>query len=251
MVQLQYLTEISYSEKNDFPDKFRETLSTTKVVHLKDVPPEMDLTDFYTKLTQSVGQLIRKGEDFDNKKFTNDQWLDVRYDPNHANTYRHSNTPQPLHTDGAYIVDFDYELVFLFCTQQAKYGGATTFLDADFLYELLATYQPKLLQLLEKEIVYFSKGTFGGKKVKIIDRDEKGLLVNWNYYRVADENPSHVKEMIQQFQDFLQNQVVAAGLLNPLLLQKGEAVFFHDRRVLHGRNAFLGERCLIKGALNF
>lgn len=250
MLDFQYIKTISYQEKASFNQQFRTALQTTKVVHLKNIPEDGDLMEIYTQITQNVGELIRRGEDFDKKEFTKDQWLDVRYNPNLADVYRHSNTAQPLHTDGAYIVNFDYELVFLFCTEQADYGGATIFIDGDLLYELLQKYEPRLLSLLESEVVFFSKGTFGAKKAKIIDRDEKSLLLNWNFYRIAENNSDLVKKMTNDFQNFLQNNIVAGGLTTNITLQKGEAVFFHDRRVLHGRNAFLGNRCLIKGALN-
>ncbi len=248
---MKYLKTLFYKDDPGFIPHFRAILTEYKVVHLKNVPPDTDLMNFYTNFIQSSGQLIRRGEDFKDKKFVPDQWLDVRYDPNQANTYRHSNTPQPLHTDGAYIVDFDFEIVFLFCTQRATHGGATTFIDANFLYELLKLYNPDLLELLKKEVVAFSKGTFGAKNSKIIDRDEKGFLINWNQYRISESNSPEVKEMANRFRNFLQDRVWASGLLTPVLLEKGEAVFFHDQRVLHARNAFFGDRCLIKGAMNF
>ena len=34
-----------------------------------------------------------------------------------------------------------------------------------------------------------------------------------------------------------------------IILERGEAVFFHDDLVLHGRNAFYGDRLLLKGEL--
>jgi hypothetical protein len=44
-----------------------------------------------------------------------------------------------------------------------------------------------------------------------------------------------------------------SGVVLPVQLEVGEAVFFHDDRLLHGRNAYFaktkGERCLIKGKI--
>ncbi len=247
-----FFNAVPYSNQSEFSQKVKRALEKHKLVHLTNVPPHINLFDYYKTMNQSLGQLIRRGEDLDHQNgFTNDQWLDVRYDKAYAHTFRHSNTRQPFHTDGAYITDFEFNIVFLFCTEPSTNGGATIFLDAEALILLLKANNVNLLEQLMQEEVVFGKGKFGVKKSKIIDQDDTGYLLNWNYYRVADENSTTVKEMVQSFHNFLESEVFKKGQYHSVHLKKGECVYFYDRRVLHGRTAFQGNRCLIKGALNF
>lgn len=246
---MNYLTNLSYCDETTYFEKVHSTLQEFKVVKIKRIPDDNDVLTFYDHLTKKLGIQIRRGEDFKKNQFTKDQWLDVSYNPTKANTYRHSNTRQPFHTDGAYISEFNFDIVFLICTQQADHGGATTFLDADLLIEILHKNEPELLTELQSTEVHFVKDGFGSLNRKIIDKDDMGWLLNWNYYRVAKTNSQVVLKMVESFHQFLEKRIFESGIMTPIILQKGEAVFFHDRRVLHGRNAFFGERCLIKGAL--
>lgn len=245
-----FFNQLAFQGNDNFIPTLKERLNQYKVVHLSQVPNSVDLFNFYGQLNQSLGHLIRKGEDLEQQTgFTNNQWLDVRYDPRHANTYRHSNTRQPLHTDGAYITSFNFDIVFLFCTEQATSGGETVFVDADDLVALLKNKAPDLLDQLQRREVIFGKGNFGIKKEKIIDRDDRGWLLNWNHHRIAADNSNAIKEMTATFHHFLETEIVETERFTPVLLKKGECVYFTDRRVLHGRKAFQGDRCLIKGAL--
>jgi alpha-ketoglutarate-dependent taurine dioxygenase len=60
-----------------------------------------------------------------------------------------------------------------------------------------------------------------------------------------------VLDLCERFHHFLETRIVASGITTACQLEKGEAVFFHDDRVIHGRNAFFaeypGQRSLIKG----
>ena len=47
-----------------------------------------------------------------------------------------------------------------------------------------------------------------------------------------------VKDLAERLHAFLNAEVVNAKRTLPILLQPGEAVFFHDERVIHGRNSF-------------
>ncbi len=144
-------------------------------------------------------------------------------------------------------------LQFFFCESRAAFGGATTFFD---LPELVACMkldgQQELLDRLMSTIVNFDKA--GNKKVrKILDEDEKGWLANWNYYCIDTQNTPEALQLCEDFHHFLETRIVPSGLITPVQLEKGDAVFFHDDRILHGRNAYFattkGERCLIKGKI--
>lgn len=249
-MEAAFIKQIEFETGADNGAALTSALSTHKVVQLCGVPAGTELFPLYQELVGSVGQLVRKGEDFEADRFSDDEWLDIRYDPGKADTYRHSNTAQPLHTDGSYI-EFPYDLIFFFCIEQAEMGGSTNFIPPQLMIDYLRRYDPQLFEQVSSTDVRFSKGGFGNRTRKLIDKDEKGWLFNWNKYRVADDNPAEVREMCGKFDRFLHERIVLGGIGLPVLLQPGEAVFFHDRRLLHGRSSFLGNRHLVKGAIRF
>ncbi len=246
-----FLKEIQYSETADFPAKMKEALLQNKIVHLTGVPEETDFKAYYSSLVDSLGEIVNVDEDIKtgNSK-SNERWTDVRYDKNNDFTFRHANTRQPLHTDAAYV-NFDLDVNFFFCMENAEVGGATTFFDSDDLIKVLEKYEPALYEKLKRVQVDFGKGDDQRKRRRIIDQDERGIKLNWNYFRVMPDNTREAIEMCEEFHKFLENKVVAGGLLTGVYLKPGEAAFFQDDRILHGRNSFYGDRTLIKGGFNF
>ncbi|MBX2905400.1 MAG: TauD/TfdA family dioxygenase [Taibaiella sp.] len=246
-----FLKEVAYSATPNFASEFRDTLKTYKVVHLTGVPKEVDYKTFYSGLVDQLGEIVNVDEDIKTGNANADQrWTDVRYDKDHQYTFRHANVRQPLHTDAAYV-NFELDVNFFFCTEQAEIGGATTFIDSDDLIYILEKFEPELYAKLTTLVVDFGKGEDQRKRRKIIDTDDRGVKLNWNWYRVMDDNKPEVKEMCEQFHNFLEKKIVEGGLLFPVYLKPGEAAFFQDDRLLHGRNSFYGARTLIKGGFNF
>jgi alpha-ketoglutarate-dependent taurine dioxygenase len=246
-----FLKVVSYSPFPDFPEQFKETLKQYKIVHLTDVPKHVNYKDFYSDLVDKLGKIINLDEDIKtgNAK-SQERWTDIRYDKEKDFTFRHANTRQPLHTDAAYT-NFDLEVNFFFCIENAEIGGATTFFDSDDLCYILGKYEPVLFEKLKTFAVSFGKGEDQRKKRKIIDTDKRGVKLNWNYFRVMPDNPKEVLDMCEEFHKVLENKIVAGGLLTALYLKPGEAALFQDDRILHGRNSFYGNRTLIKGGFNF
>ena len=249
MDPLPFFKEVSYRPDPGFFKDFREALYSTKVVYLTGVPSEMDLTELYVQLAQHSGGFLNKNENLETAQMQADQWLDIRYDPRFEYTFRHSNTRQPLHTDGSYT-DLKFDVIFFFCVEQADWGGATTFIDSKEVIELLKAVNPNLLNQLSTTEVDFVKGENQYKRAKIIDFSDGSVQFNWNNFRVSATNPPEVIAMAEAFHGFCENRMVDGGLMTPIRLLPGEAVFFHDRRVLHGRNSFWGNRCLMKGAIS-
>lgn len=246
-----FFTEVNYSPDPSFPGELKKTIQDYKVVVLKGVDPNSDLENFYTGLTDHLGEIVNADEDnkSGNREASN-RWTDIRFDKEQENTFRHSATQQPLHTDTAYT-SYDNDVNFFFCKVCAEVGGATTFVDGVQLWDILEKYRPDLLEKLTQHEVIFDKGETEKKTKRIIEKDADGIHLNWNYFRVSEDNSQEVIDMCEEFHDFLERKIVDAGLPTGAILQPGEAVFFQDTRILHGRNAFFGQRTLIKGALNF
>ncbi|TAE38094.1 MAG: hypothetical protein EAZ70_08500 [Runella slithyformis] len=250
---MNFFKKVSYTTAEETIENVRAAVLSNKLVHLADFREEMPVQEFYSKLSETIGRIQAADEDLATGKLTGNRWIDITYNPEIPDRYRSSKTGQPLHTDDSYIELYGEVAVnFFFCDSRAKFGGATTFFD---LPDLVACLQldgedELMAELMQTEVV-FSKG--GARKVrKILDQDSEGYLANWNYFCIdRQENSAAVLDLCERFHQFLETRVVASGITTACQLEKGEAVFFHDDRVIHGRNAFFaeypGQRSLIKG----
>ena len=251
---MEFFKKINFTTDDQTISDFKNAISFYKVIHLSGYNLEIPIQEFYTKLSDSIGEIFNEDEDLLTGERKDNRWIDISYDPAIQDRYRSSNTRQPLHTDDSYVeLGNEKSLQFFYCESRATYGGATIFYD---LPELVACLKmdgrEELLEQLLTTHVNFDKA--GNKKVRrILDRDANGYLANWNYYCIDVENTSFSLALCEEFHQFLESRIVESGLVKPVQLEKGDAVFFHDDRILHGRNAFFasvkGERCLIKGKI--
>jgi alpha-ketoglutarate-dependent taurine dioxygenase len=244
---MKLLQEMSYAD--GIGKEIRECLKTTKVVLLSGYR-EGDLLGFYDRLSDEIGEWVPMDEDVETEQKTGAKWIEIKYDPGLPNSYRHSSTRQPLHTDGSYESGAP-EVSFFYCIKAAPAGGATTFIDSEQLLKVLNLYCPDLYRRCHEVPVTHAKGN-DSKTKPIISEDVHGTVLTWNYFRVMETTPD-VTRLRQDFHHFLEEKVVGGGLCFPCPLQPGEAVFFNDERLLHGRNAFVahnvGDRYLLKGGL--
>jgi alpha-ketoglutarate-dependent taurine dioxygenase len=213
---------------------------TQKVVHITGVPTD-DLAPFYERLVQSLGtpeayaEDVRLGDRHNQR--SGKVWMEVRYEADLAVTYRHSANAQPLHTDGSYIPG--YPATLMYCVSSAPAGGETVFIDSRRLVQILEAEDPALLSALrEIEMPHARSGDRRSDTVLRFEGDD--VIVNWNYYCVAEDVPPAVQALRERFFAFLRDSPGVRAELVPLLLKPGEGVIWKDDRVLHGRNAFDG-----------
>jgi len=103
-----FLKTLNYSDKGNFKKKLRTLIEKYRVLHLRGIPKGIDYISFYTDIVDSIGKVVNVGEDSETGNLTNERWTDVRYIKEMPETFRHSNTRQPLHTDAAYTsIRFD------------------------------------------------------------------------------------------------------------------------------------------------
>jgi alpha-ketoglutarate-dependent taurine dioxygenase len=245
-----FFKTIYYDEIDDFENYLLKQIKNTKVIHFKGLPSNTDLIGFYSALVDRIGKAVNVGEDAVTGNQTNERWTDVKYVQNLDNTFRHSNTRQPLHTDAAYT-NVNFDINFFFALESAKVGGATVFIDGLYLIEILKEFEADLYDTLINTEVIFQKSNEQPKVSKIISLTENGYNINWNYFRVSPDNSKKIKSLCVNFHHFLENKIVAGGQTQEVNLKKGECLFFQDNQVLHGRNSFYGNRHLIKGSFNF
>ena len=240
---MSFLATIERTRANG--TKIKELLRTTLIVHVQAERPATKINSdtYWFEQAAQIGTL-RNMHDSKTAAQTNSYWCDIKYDPARPDEFRHANTRQPLHTDGAYEAH-PPDISFFYCRRAALFGGATTFIEARTVQECLRLDAPQLLSRLQNEPLLFTKGT-----------DSRQTLVfapsqcAWNYYRLAPTPSEHGDTLGQTFQQYLETRIQPMGLVHPIQLQPGDAVFFQDNKVFHGRNAFIGNRWLRKGAIN-
>lgn len=220
----------------DFAQQVWLALQTTKIVQTIGVDQSVSLDEFWDRVSDHIGDCMLLSEDPLTGERIGEKWLEIRYDSSIQNAYRHSKNAQPLHTDGSYVGESPY-ISFFYCINQAEKGGATVFLDSDELIDLLKQEDPQLFKDLSQTTVCFAKDK-DFKRRPIIDFDEDGSNLNFNYYCVDPQETDFAKELVERFHQFLQTKVVAENKTYPIKLKPGEAVFFHDDRLIHGRNSF-------------
>ena len=223
-----------------FSQAIIDGLNVAKIVQTIGVDKNMSLDDFWDRVSEKVGDCLLLSEDPKTGERLGNKWLEIRYDPNIANAYRHSKNAQPLHTDGSYVSDSPY-VSFFYCINQAAKGGATVFLDGEELVALLRAEDPELLTDLRQTSIRFAKDRDFNHR-PIIDFDDHGVTLNWNYYCIDPNESEFSKQLVERFHHFLQTKVVAQDKTYPIKLNPGEAVFFHDDRLIHGRNSFEATR---------
>ena len=232
-----------------FAAQVRDAVETHRAVLLTGGSPGGDHATFYRRIAEEIGNFHFKDENPDTGALDRSGWLDMRYDPRLAerHPYRYGNGRMGLHVDGSYS-DVDFDIIFFYCEAPADFGGATTVIDGARIVECLRLYDAALLDELLVTPVIFGKGA--RTRTEHILRIVDGIArLNWNATRVAPENSAQVIDMAQRFDRFCEEGLVDGGVVRQVRLERGDALFLHNRLTLHGRCSFWGARCLMKGAI--
>ena len=231
-------------------DRILDACHLARIVHVR-AHPRLGLDrEFWEGVVSRHGMQVPVDEDAVTGNPTGALWSDVEFDPAKPGIFRHSSSAQPLHTDGSYI-DNPPEFVFLICNRAAPRGGITKFVDGIDLFYILSTKHTQLLSELLRTPLRFAKG---GSIVEapFLERLAGEVRLRWNYYALDRHLPEELRRLAEELQSVLL-QLAAQRHTRDILLQAGDAVFFSDAQVLHGRDAFhavrRGDRCLWKGGL--
>lgn len=231
-------------------------LDDNKVFHLKSNIRKDYIREFYEKIGNIIGEYKMLAEDVKlgnrDKQRADKIWMDVRYDSNITNAYRHSLNLQPLHTDGSYNPKFPNASIMC-CISNTAIGGETIFLELKKLVEILKMDEPELLDFLfNNEILHERSGYINKKKILYVEN--KNYKVNFNYYCISKKNSEKSLKFIEKFFNFLNTSIKIRKNIKYLKLESGEAVLWKDSEILHGRNSFTpkknSDRFLWKAAIN-
>ena len=232
-------------------DRVLDACQAARIVHVR-AHPQLGLQrEFWEAVITRHGLEVSVDEVAATGEPTGALWSDVEFDPTAQNFFRYSSSPQPLHTDGSYISG-PPEIVFLICHRAAPAGGATVFVDGEDLLGILHREAPDLLQALTQTSLRFEKGS-SVVEAPFLVRKRDELILRWNYYALDRNLPADIRKLTARLHLALLSLMTQRRTLSHLL-QPGEAVFFSDARVLHGREAFVaqhrGDRCLWKGGMS-
>ena len=210
-------------------------LKSSDVVHAKKGPVDQN---YWCEVASHIGELVPMEEDEKGNK-TGRLFTDIKYPwDSESKSFSHSNTRQPFHTDGSY--ESAAPPITFFCCMETPYiGGATTFIRLPELIYILKNYATTIWHDINNVEVTHSKGN--DSKTRPILHEDK---LTWNYYRCEE---CRVRD---ELHEFLENYVVGGGIYQSVKLMPGEALFFQDEKLLHGRMAFLGNRWLVKGGIH-
>ncbi len=252
---MEFFKQLDYQSAQTAVDQLRLDLPKYQLIHVANFKFDVPAAAFYQSASDQLGVIHAIDEDKATGTLTGERWIDITFDPAEPNKYRSANVRQPFHTDDSYIEipGAEGRVTFFYCEAQASFGGATTFLHSnDILEPMKIDAEDTLFEDLQKIPVRFEKG--GSEKVRpILNKDQDGWIWTWNWHCVDQENNSkEALDIAQRFHNFLESRIYPAGLAKAVQLKPGEAVLFHDHRLLHGRNAYftnvVGGRKLIKGA---
>jgi alpha-ketoglutarate-dependent taurine dioxygenase len=221
----------------------RAEMAETCVLRICKARPAGDPLAFWRGVGEAVGPASDAVEDSvtGQLKIVPGAWMDVRFEPDRADTYRHHKVGQPLHSDGAYIPrDYAQEVALFYLERQARSGGESLFVDAATVAEH-ASAEPRLYEALTTLPVHFGKAGAPGRTATILSRRDGRLKINWNYFRVLPGQGEAVDRLREDFRRFLE-QLVVDGAVASFRLDEGDAVFFRDEEVLHGRRDFAAEQ---------
>ena len=96
---------------------------------------------------------------------------------------------------------------------------------------------PSLLEFLFNEEVLHERTGYSNRK-KILFNENNKLKINFNYYCVSKNNSEKSLKYIEKFFKFINTSDKIKKNTIPVKLNVGEAIFWKDSEILHGRNGF-------------
>jgi len=255
---MEFFKEVNYSDISS-PNELLDILKNYKVLVLKNYQNKEKVDDYLQNFVKSIGDIIGADEDLHTGNPTGNALIEISYDPTEQMKYRTSSNSQPLHTDTSYtefedVPEFEENIKFLICLKKAPKGGATTFIDSKTLVDLME-YDGRgdLIDKLLTIPVGHKKGN-REKITQILKRDGNDYKFSWNYPPAKRyPNTKEADYLVEEFKQFLNDRIENSGMLDSVILENNDVVFWRDSYLLHGRNSYFarekGDRKLLKGSL--
>lgn len=159
---------------------------------------------------------------------------------NGESRYIYNNKSQPLHSDFGYSNN-EPDIILLYCEKQAETGGESIIVTCDSIINHLNNTHGNIYKILYEEdsITYIRENNAVTKsffcKRKSIDNISFSLFSN-KILAKSNDHASLFNEIIN-YTHKTENQTW-------LKINHGDCLILNNRRVLHGRNAFYGDRLM-------
>ena len=214
----------------------------------------------YNTLNNIIGRNVPIDLEKDTYNPTQRFWANVKYDyDSDEKQFWRSSNHQDLHTDNTFANDKLYaNLTELVCIKPVEYSGHTTIISNEKIINLIKFIDSKtnknlFEKLLNKEL-YFSCSEKEQVKKKVLtyNYEKDKYIFNFNYYpAIRAKNTIEDKLLIEDFHQFLEEKIMNSnGLMDEIILNRGDAIIFNDELVLHGRRSFIGTRFYKKTGIN-
>lgn len=220
----------------------RGEMASVQVLRLRATTPVGEPLPFWRTVGEGLGASCDVVEDSvtGQPRVVPGAWMDVRFEPDRPDTYRHHKVGQPLHSDGAYSPpEYADQIALFYLARQARAGGESLFVDAATVAARARTLDPALYEALTTLPVQFGK-VGAGRTTTILATVDGRLKINWNYFRVLPGQGEAVDHLREAFRAFLE-AMIDDGAVSSFRLDEGDVVFFRDDEVLHGRRDFEAE----------
>lgn len=166
-------------------------------------------------------------------------WWEISNQPDRANSYAYSTTPQPFHSDNAWFPD-PAEINFFVMDKQAVSGGEQLIYPVSRLVTDLQRIDPGLLADLTETPVTIRKGDGKYQHVTPVIVLQDGPRVFWNYYRTMKDD-LFINELCERFFLFLGRRENSYSVYS-VRCESGDSLVFNDQRLLHARTEFLAKK---------
>lgn len=211
-------------------DEIAAALSVAKIVHVRRSQGADRTThgSFYENAARSVADVLEPGRGASWGSHPREQWIEVKADPSRADRDR----KRPLHTDEAAVGD-SAQIMVMYCERAATRGAGNVFLDGEDLVAHLERTDADLLARLREQPITFSRK--GDSKDSVVIGSRNALpSLTWDEGAVEDDDASPAGEVAARFREVLESPSVAEHV-HPIELEEGDAMFWWDDLVLHGR----------------
>jgi alpha-ketoglutarate-dependent taurine dioxygenase len=211
-------------------DEIAAALAVAKVVHVRRAEGAEETTygSFYESAARSVADALEPGHGASWGTRPREQWIEVKADSSRADRDR----KRPLHTDEAAVED-PAQVMVMYCERAATRGAGNVFLDGEDLVAYLERTDGDLLARLRDQPIMFSRK--GESRTTVVIRSRSGVpSFTWDEGAVANDDASPTGEVAARFRNVLESPKVAEHV-QPIDLGEGDAIFWWDDLVLHGR----------------
>lgn len=226
-----------YDHHTDFPQVFNHT----KVIQCSTYTTDESMINFFYQLAVRIGKPLVFRQDTASGSLQLNHWTKELNGASHADEVAVGLRSWYGH------YSFDANAAFLFCLENNSEGGDIYFVDADVIAATLKEKDAALFEKVQQVKIKFgnSNDVLVNNEDFILQSDEMGWKINWNYELAAKSN----NELAVDFKKFLDQDIEKSMAIKSIRLNPGEGVFWHDRRVLVGKGAFVGNRKLYQGAV--